>query len=162
MSVSQKHVLELTIFGYIRLNYDKEIPSDICSICLDYYTKIEIIWDVFCEQLASFVSDNGLDVKVKKREPYSTFASSTGWNKGIHCFTLLIVDSDDCPCGHYGAGIISSEEISRIASKDGVIFSNPQNQNVNGYELDAGSIWYFKTGSWFEKRLFRGGQYIKK
>ena len=59
MSLSYTQRLELTIFGYVRENYKDEIPDDITRICLEYYNKIEIIWDTFCNNIADIVSDDG-------------------------------------------------------------------------------------------------------
>ena len=81
--------LQLAIFGNVRLNYQDDIINDIKRICLDYYQQIEIIWDVFCDKLAEFVSDDGTEVNIPKDrfladDEFRTFASSTGWHKGIH------------------------------------------------------------------------------
>ena len=115
MSLSYKLKLELIVFGYVRLNYNEEIPDDITRICLIYYDTIEISWDVFRPHLAEFVSEDGLTVTVdRERETYSTFASSIGWNEGIHTFTIK--QSDAMGTGNYcGIGIISSDDIESIA-----------------------------------------------
>ena len=67
MSLSQKQKIELIIFGYVRSNYAQRILDDIVRICLQYYHRIEIIWDVFCDKLAKFVSDDGLEVKLSEK-----------------------------------------------------------------------------------------------
>ena len=56
METSYTQKLELTVFGYVRLNYSEDIIDDIKRICLDYYIKIEIICYVFCDKLAKFIS----------------------------------------------------------------------------------------------------------
>lgn len=114
MSLSSKDRLELTIFGYVRLNHEEEIPADITRICLDYYNAVEIIWDKFCDKVLDFVSDDGLDIKIlKKRDSYSTFASSIGWDKGIHSFTVKQLDSKNY---QFGVGVIESGGLYNVTS----------------------------------------------
>ena len=60
MSASYKQKIELIVFGYVRLNYKENIIDDIIKICLNYYSKIEFIWDVFCNEIAKSVSDDGI------------------------------------------------------------------------------------------------------
>ena len=146
MSLWPEQKLELTIFGYVRLNFAGEIPNDVTRLCLKYYNKIEIIWDVFCDKLAEFVSDDGLEVNLsKKRDKYSTFASSIGWNTGIHSFTLKQLEPEG---QHLGIGIISSEDIPNIASNDTdenyFLFTN--NKAVNGYSMDYGETYEIANG----------------
>ena len=146
-ALSQSEKLELIIFGYIRLNSPRVTPDDIARICIDFYNKIEIIWDVFNSQLKGYVSENGLEVKLSnKRNNYSTFASSIGWNQGIHSFTLQKLDSK----GHeFGVGIVSREELARIASDgDDQYFLFTDNPNVVGYSLDYQTIYENKNGCW--------------
>ena len=143
MSLSYKEKLELTIFGYVRLNYKDGIPDDITRICLHYYGKIEIIWDVFCTEIANCVTEDGLQVAVENRSPYSSFTSSTGWNKGIHSFTLEQLDSSEY---QFAPGVISSEEISNIGSGDEHYFLVTENQNAVGYALDSSSFYKLQNG----------------
>ena len=145
-SLSQSEKLELIIFGYIRLNSPQEIPDDITRICVNYYNKIEIIWDVFNSQLKEYVSENGLEVKLSnKRDDYSAFASSIGWNEGIHSFTLQKLDGK----GHeFGVGIVSSEEMARIGSADDEYFLFTNEPNVVGYSLDYLTIYEVKNCRW--------------
>ena len=145
MSLSYKEKLEFTVFGYVRLNYTDEIPDDITRICLDYYNKIEIIWDTFCDAVTDCVSDDGLEVKINGRDPYSTFASSVGWNKGIHSFTLKQLDSNSYM---FGIGVISSDEILNI-SFDNIaekLFLYTKNKTAIGYALDYKRFWKIKDG----------------
>ena len=104
MSLAYKQNLELTIFGYIRLNYGEDIIDDIKQICLAYYNNIEICWDIFCDKLAKFISDDQLDIHCDKPVIDSdgwmevkTFASSIGWNKGIHTYKLEISFDPEIP-----------------------------------------------------------------
>ena len=149
MSLSHKEKLEYTIFGYVRSNYKDEIPDDITRICLEYYNKIEIIWDVFCDRLADSISDDGLEVYISEgRGSYSTFASSIGWNEGIHSFALKHVNPTSSYSG-FGIGVVSSEEIARIGTDDEEYFLFTQNRNVIGYSLDAlHSIQKVQNGSY--------------
>ena len=145
MSLSYKEKLEFIVFGYIRLNYADEIPDDITRICLDYYNKIEITWDTFCDGLTDSVSDDGLEVEINGRAPYSTFASSVGWNKGIHSFTLKQLDSMTY---QFGIGVISSHDIPNIQSKDGNYFMFSSNKSTIGYCLDGFSIYSINAGDY--------------
>ena len=144
MSLSYRHKLELAVFGYVRLNYIHEIPDDITRICLDFYNKIEIVWDIFCDNVAHYVSDNGLKVTVDKRPPYSTFASSIGWNKGIHSYTLKQLDSEKY---QFGPGIISSDELSRLSSDKEDVFLSTNNKDASGYCLDGTDVYELKDGN---------------
>ena len=54
VSLSCKERLELTIFGYVRLNHKDEIPDDITRICLDY-----------CNKIANLVTDDGLEINIQ-------------------------------------------------------------------------------------------------
>ena len=145
-----KEKLELFIFGYVRLNHKNEIPADVTRICLYFYhklyLKIEIIWDVFCKQVADFVSEDGLGVNINVSRGYSTFASSTGWNKGIHAFTIKQIEAKKC---QYGVGIISSEHISTVKDKDDEYFMWTQNKEAHGYSLDGnGNIYSIQDAAY--------------
>ena len=139
MSLSYKEKLELTIFGYVRSNHKNEIPDDIIRICLDYYNKIEIIWDVFNTKLTDFISNDGLKINVPFRPEFSTFASSVGWNTGIHCFTIKQVNT---PGVHCGIGIVSSEHLPNIASNTGSsYFMSQSTKDTLAFILDERTIW---------------------
>ena len=141
MDPSYTQKLELTVFGYVRLNYSEDIIDDIKRICLDYYTKIEIIWDVFCDKLAKFISDDRLLINIPDdkglddvRSNYTTFASSTGWSQGIHSYALEITPASTL----LAVGIMSSEEIPKYKS-DAIgttYFLWTKNKSTIGYGLD--------------------------
>ena len=134
MSLSHKQRLELTIFGYIRLNYKDNIIDAIKRICFDYYDTIEVRWDIFCDTKAEFVSDDGLEVTGSDYGNFKTYASSTGWNQGIHSYTLKITPAD----GALSVGIISSEYIKNTAPIDmgENYFLFCKNKDVVGYCID--------------------------
>ena len=138
MALDYRQKLELAVFGYIRRNYKDEIPDDISRICIDFYNKIEIVWDIFCDKVAHFVSDNGLKVTVDKRAPFSTFSSSIGWNKGIHSYTLKQLDSKKY---QFGPGIISSDELPRLSSETENFFLITNNKDAAGYYLDGTDVY---------------------
>lgn len=137
MALSYKQKLKFTIFGYIRLNHQEEIPDDISKICLAYYNKIEIVWDLFCDNIKDCVSDDGLQIKVNKRTPYSTFASSIGWNEGIHSFTVQQLDSEDY---QFAAGIMSSEGIHNVSMNDKEYYFTAYPCKYNKYTLDRSGV----------------------
>ena len=145
MSLSYKQRLELTIFGYIRMNFKADIIDDIKRICLNYYTKIEIMWDVFNEKMTEYVSDDQLEINFENYGSYRTFASSIGWNEGIHSFTIEISPENS----DLSLGIISSEYIPSIASNefDNKYFVFCENKEVVGYSLDnAHNVHEIKNG----------------
>ena len=135
--------IRINSIRYVRLNYADEIPHDIMRICVAFYNAIEIIWDVFCDKVASCVSDDGLEVKVTERDPFSTFASSVGWNEGIHSYTLKQLDSGSYK---FGPGIISSDELDRLASNNEDFFLSTQNKEACGYYLDKTNVYALQNG----------------
>ena len=159
MSLSYKEKLELIIFGYVRLNYNDRFPNDINGLCLEYYDKIEIVWDVFRDELADHVSSDGLEVRLSSSQnTYSTFASSMGWNKGIHCYTIEQLDSTNC----IGIGVLSSEGIQAIAGegyKDYFMF--PKQNDAIGYSLDYKSIFTLREDS-FQFKMSSNSKAVSK
>ena len=72
----------------------------------------------------------------EKRDKYSTFASSIGWNKGIHCFTLKQLDSKGY---QFGIGVISSEGLSNVTNNEKEnFFLYYDNKYACSYALDIG------------------------
>ena len=116
MFLSCKQRLELTIFGYIRLNYKCDIIDDIKKMCFDYYNKIEIAFDVYCDKAYEFVSDDKLEINISGEEDplVKTFASSLGWSTGIHSWTLQVEAADSIHEHDILVGIISSEDIQNV------------------------------------------------
>ena len=146
---SHKLKLELTTFGYVRSNYKDEIPDDITRVCLEYYDTMEISWDVFRSHLSDLVSVDGLTVTIaRKPDNYATFASSIGWNEGVHTFTIKQSDSSGNYCG---IGIISSDDIPTIGGLNDVkedYFLYTQNKEAIGYCLDYVTVWKIKDAGY--------------
>ena len=154
MALSCKQRLKHTVYGYIRSNLDEEISDEIAQICHDYYNKVEIIWDIFSDKVSDFVLRDGLDIILTKRDEYSTFASSIGWNKGKHSFTLQQIESS---AYRFAVGIISSEELPEVISADArYYFMFTKNKSVHGYSLDGNDIFHINKGTF--DFLFETGQ----
>ena len=124
MSLTCAKKSELTIFGYVRLNYKNDIPDDVTRICWDYY-MLNVTWDIFCDNVTHCISDDGLEIHVaKRRDRYATFASSVGWNQGIHAFSVQQLDADrdvhDTKRSRerFHIGIISSDGLSCVKDND--------------------------------------------
>ena len=122
--------------------------DDIKRLCLDYYTTIEISWDVFCDKFAKFVSKDCLEINIPKTVPIRslrTFASSTGWNEGIHSYALEMT-----PKHFVSIGIISSEDIQNIRLNEfgTELFVNTKTDSVVGYCLENLFLhWELRDGS---------------
>ena len=129
------------------MNHKTEIPHDIMRLCLEFYNKIEIIWDVFSSKLTDFISDDGLEVIMNGQEEVSTFASSIGWDKGIHTFTLKQLKT---PAVSSGIGVVSSELIQYIASRDEepswFMSSSETDLEATAYILDASFVCKLEQG----------------
>ena len=87
MSSKYLQQIELLIFGYIR-SIPIDIPKEINFICLKYYPKIEIIFDISSKEGMKFVSTDGLTLDIHQKQDYFTFASSVGWNKGMYMYRI--------------------------------------------------------------------------
>ena len=79
--------------------------------------------------------------KVPKNSAYATFASSIGWNKHVHFFSIKQLNGI---CGRCGIGIMSSEILDKCTSDDDFYFLDVdiQNKECKVYCLDANGPIY--------------------
>ena len=139
--------IELAVFGYIRNNSQRDVPDGVMGICFDYYPKIEVVFDVFLPSNSECVSEDGMTIQIPESMncEYRSFASSIGWNTGIHCWTLKPMDGSKPDS--IGIGIVSNEDLKSCAEQKNFYFLWSKNRESIAYCKDAKRIFVTKEGS---------------
>ena len=147
----------MLIFGFIRLKSKPLIiPKELFYIIESFYDKIEIIFDVFYPEFEKFICNNGLTINTKMENnndelpvDYISYASSIGWNKGIHIWTIYTKSDMGM-----GLGIVSNLKSIKNNRDHYILYT--EDTDLIGYNLDGnGNIYLIKHGN-FEP-VVRGG-----
>ena len=93
---AQKKRIEVLFGGYIRqieklvLSNDQRVPKGINAICLEYYS-FNVRMNVYHRDNSEHVQQKGKVVQLLNRDP-RPFGFNMGYNKGIHEWTVQLVD----------------------------------------------------------------------
>ena len=144
--------IELAFFGFIRKNYNQNFPDVIKQICITYYPKIEVFWDIYYDELSKYVSDDGLICRGQSNGGYTTFSCSNGWNKGVHIFTVKSINGNMHSCG---IGITSSENLKKIEHVNDLYFLWSNTDECVLYCMDGQRIFKKDTNVNYNYKMIK-------